>query len=787
MRILEINKLNDEDLKRELLKNGISLTVEEAKRVVKILKRNPTLVELHLFNSEWSEHCSYKSSKSTLEEFLPTAGPNVIQGPEEDAGIIELVTINGQRYGLVIAHESHNHPSQVLPVEGAATGIGGVVRDVDCMGARVVAVADPLRFGDPLGKNGARTKWIANGVVTGIWEYANALGVPNMGGDTCFNSSFDDNCLVNVVALGVIKETDIVHSAVPKEAASQSYDLILVGKPTDNSGFGGATFASKLLDEEQEEESKGAVQVPDPFLKNVLLMRKANEEVLTMARENGYSIGFKDLGAAGIVCASSELCASGGFGADINLDDVPVAMNNLLPEVIGCAETQERYILAVPSLFTKEVLKIYNQNWDLPDIYEGACAQIIGQAKVEKRYILRHKKEVVCDCPIDEVVKGIRYKRVAKPLIWKEKEPEFEQPTDLKEVLLKVLASPNVASKECIYRFYDTEVQGNTVIRPGEADASLIAPLEEIGSKVGVALSCDGNPFYGRIDPYWGGATAVAEAMRNVAAVGAVPSGLTDCLNYGNPEKEEVFYQFREGVRGIADAAKNIWLKGHPRAPVPVVSGNVSFYNESSAGKSIDPSPIIACVGIIDDYSKAITLQLKRPESLIFLVGERKDELGGSEYYQQFLGVLGRNVPQIDFEFERRAIYAVLDTISSSLVLSCHDISNGGLVVTLVEMILGGRAGGRLGATVDLSEVSSDLRNDKKLFSESSGFILEVDPSLRSKFEEIFNNYQIKPYLLGKVIKQPFLVIKDRDKELIRVDVKDLAKVWLSGTKEVMR
>ena len=787
MRILEIDKLNEEELKREFAANGISLTISEAKKVAEILGRNPTLVELHLFNSEWSEHCSYKSSKSTLEEFLPITGPNVIQGPEEDAGIIELTKVNGQRYGLVIAHESHNHPSQVLPVEGAATGIGGIVRDVDCMGARVVAVADPLRFGDPSGKNGARTRWIANGVVTGIWEYANALGVPNMGGDTYFNSSFDDNCLVNVVALGVVKEDDIVHSAVPKEASKEPYDLILVGKPTDNSGFGGATFASKLLDEEQEEESKGAVQVPDPFLKNVLLMRKANQEVLALAKERGYVIGFKDLGAAGIACASSELCASGGFGADINLDDIPQAMDDLLPEVIACAETQERYVLSVPSFFSPEVLAVYNRNWALPDIYEGAQAKVIGRVIKEKSYILRHKGEVVCNCPIDEVVKGIRYKRVAKPVLWKEKEPEFDRPTNLKEVLLKVLASPNVASKECIYRFYDTEVQGNTVIRPGEADAALIAPLEEIGSKVGVALSCDGNPFYGRIDPYWGGATAVAEAMRNVASVGATPSCLTDCLNYGNPEKEEVFYQFREGVRGIADAAKNIWLKGHKETAVPVVSGNVSFYNESSTGKNVDPSPIIACAGIIDDYSKAVTLQFKQPESLIYLVGERKDELGGSEYYQQFLGVLGANVPKVDFEFERKAIYGVIDAISQGSVLSCHDISNGGMAVALVEMILGARAFGRLGAVVDLTEVNPDLRADKKLFSESSGFILEVKSFLKSQFETIFNNYRIKPYLLGKVVEKPLLVIKDGERELVRADVKDLAKAWLGGTKEAMR
>jgi len=862
-RVLPVSNLRDDkELKKALSRQSLGLTPAEARKIAKGLGRDPTLVELHIFNVEWSEHCSYKSSRGTLKEFLCTSGPNVLQGIEEDAGIIYLTTIQGERYGIVIAHESHNHPSQVLPVEGAATGIGGIVRDVDCMGAEVIAVADPLRFGEPYGKSKERTRWIAGGVVDGIWQYGNALGIPNLAGDVVFSSSFDDNCLVNVVALGIIKEKDIIHSRVPKCARREDYDVILIGKPTDDSGFGGVAFASEILDEEKEK--RGAVQIPDPFLKNVLLMGKANRQVFKRAKELGIEIGFKDLGGAGLACATSEIGATGGFGLEIDLDKVHLSMPNLLPEVICCAETQERYVLVVPRSFTKEVLKIYNQDWDLPHIYEGARARVIGKVIKQRhkgtkaqrhkgkaeRYIVKHKGEVVCDAEIGEIVKGIVYKRKAKKKIYKEKEPEFPQPKDLRKVLLKILSSPNIASREYIYRFYDTEVQGNAVLRPGEADAGVIAPLPS--SKVGVALSCDGNPFYGRISPYWGGATAVAEAMRNVACVGAVPSGLTDCLNFGNPEKEAAFWEFREGVRGLSEAAKKIGLKGYKETPVPIISGNVSFYNESAKGYAIDPSPIIACVGILKDYSKAITMQLKEAGNLIYLVGERYDELGGSAYYQEILGVNGRNVPKVRYEKERGMLYGVIDSINSGFVKSCHDISNGGMVVTICEMMMGGYAQGKLGVEIEMAEVRSEkkekcqsvkvsecqtevrpqrnyglwtmdyglrkgsrkteLREDKVLFSESGGFILEVPSKYASRLEKVFADYGVKAWKIGRVIEEEVLRIKGlgvvhsppvhspqsigsdegseskvKGEKTLEVRLNELKKAWTSGLAEAMR
>jgi phosphoribosylformylglycinamidine synthase II len=780
-RRVRVSELTDEQLAEELRQHGVGLTPFEARRIVELIGHDPTLTELHIFNVEWSEHCSYKSSRATLKQYLPTDAPNVILGPQEDAGIIELGVHEGKRYGVVIAHESHNHPSQVLPREGAATGIGGIVRDVDCMGARVIATGDPLRFGSLHSENVERTRWIVDGVVEGIWQYGNALGVPNLGGDVYFRDAFDDNCLVNVVSLGVVAEEDIIHSAAPPQAADEPYDLILVGKPTDDSGFGGSAFASKVLSEEEQSEDRAAVQVDDPFLKNVLAMRKANEAVREAAKRQGYAIGIKDLGGGGFACGSSEITAAGGYGVEIDLDEVHVGLENLLPETICCAETQERYVLAVPRRFTPEVLRIYNEDWDLPNVYEGACARVVGTFNNTKRYVLKHQGKIVCDAPVEVVTAGIAYEREARPREQKLAEPEFAQPADLGAALLQVLGHENVCSREYIYRAYDTEVQGNAVIRPGEADAGVCAPLE--GSLAGVALAMDGNPAYGAISPYWGGANAVAEACRNVAAVGATPAGLTDCLNYGNPETPAAFWEFQEGVRGIADAAKEIGLKGHPGSPVPVVSGNVSFYNESATGRAVEPSGIVACVGVMADCSKAVTMQLKHAGDSLYLIGPRYDECGGSAYYQALGLGLGANVPQVRWDEQRAAIHGVIDAIDAGLVAACHDISDGGLAVTIAEMVLGGYAKGRLGAQVDLSTLGGDLRMDKALFSESGGFVAEVRAGSEAAFEALFDGQPVRPVCIGTATEEPRLDIAGT----LSLGIAELAEAWTSGLARRLR
>jgi phosphoribosylformylglycinamidine synthase len=775
-----VSELTDEQLVAELKQHGVGLTPFEARRIVELIGHDPTLTELHIFNVEWSEHCSYKSSRATLKQYLPTDAPNVILGPQEDAGIIELCWHEGTRYGVVIAHESHNHPSQVLPREGAATGIGGIVRDVDCMGARVIATGDPLRFGSLQSANAERTRWIVDGVVEGIWQYGNALGVPNLGGDVYFREAFDDNCLVNVVSLGLVAEEDIIHSAAPPQAKTEPYDLVLVGKPTDDSGFGGSAFASKVLSEEEQAEDRAAVQVDDPFLKNVLAMRKANEAVRQAAKQQGFAIGIKDLGGGGFACGSSEITAAGGCGVDIDLDQVHVGLENLLPETICCAETQERYVLAVPQAFTPEVLRIYNEDWDLPNVYEGACARVVGRFNTSGRYRITYRGKVVCDAPVEAVTSGIAYERKAEPRLHAEPEPTFDQPADLGAALLQVLGHENVCSREYIYRAYDTEVQGNAVIRPGEADAGVCAPLQ--GCPAGVALAMDGNPAYGAISPYWGGANAVAEACRNVAAVGAVPSGLTDCLNYGNPETPTAFWEFQEGVRGIADAANHLGLKTHPGHPVPVISGNVSLYNESATGRAVEPSGILACVGVLADCAKAITMQLKHAGDSLYLVGPRYDECGGSAYYQALGLGLGANVPLVRWDEQRAAMFGVIDAIDAGLLAACHDISDGGLAVALAEMCLGGLARGPLGAKVDPAVLESALRTDRLLFTESGGFVAEVRAGCEARFEALFPGGPT-PVRIGQVVTEPVLEVAGA----FSLPLADLAEVWTTGLAKRLR
>ncbi|MBS3101681.1 phosphoribosylformylglycinamidine synthase subunit PurL [Candidatus Woesearchaeota archaeon] len=770
-----INAMSDSEISEFLRKNAISLSVFEVKKVVELIGRNPTLTELYIFNTQWSEHSSYKSSRAVLKALLPTQAPNVILGPVEDSGIVELGYIGNERYGIVVSHESHNHPSQVVPYEGAATGVGGIIRDVLCMGAKVIAVADPLRFGNPNGKNKNKVKYIANEVINGIAAYGDAVGIPNICGDIYFNDSFDENCLVNVVCLGIVREKDIIHSYAPKNA--EGYDIIIIGKATDNSGFGGAAFASLILDEKNRESNRGAVQVPDPFLKNVII--RASYAVFEDARNKGVQLGFKDMGAGGIMCSTSELCSEADFGADIDLGRVNVSMQSLPPYIIACSETQERFTWICPPEFTKTLLKIYNEDFELPQISLGAGAFVIGKVTKQQDYILRHNGKIVCNVPIKVVTQGIKYERQKKEPKRSFKEPNLKEPKDYNKVLLSVLRHPNVASKAKAYKHYDTSVMGNAVIESGYADAGVVKAVD--GSAFGIALKTDCNPGYCRIDPYWGAVNAVAESMRNVAAVGAIPSALTDCLNYGNPEKPEAFYDFYEGVRGIADAAKNLFLKG-TKYPVPVISGNVSFYNESASGNSVDPSPVIACIGILKDYSKAITMKLKKENSALFLIGDRKDELGGSVYYDMN-NEIGAVVPIIDFEKERNMIYAVIDAINAGLLLSCHDISDGGLATTVSEMILGGDADGNIGAEIDLG--FTDLRADKALFSETSGFIFEVEEKSTEKLKTLFRFYKINLTELGKTTGNK-LTITRKNKKIIDLPISELKEAWTKGFAEAL-
>ncbi|MFH1536971.1 MAG: phosphoribosylformylglycinamidine synthase subunit PurL [Patescibacteria group bacterium] len=773
-KVFDLKKLSDKKIEAILEEYKITLTVDEARRVQKEIQKRPlTLTELVAFGIEGSEHTSYKSSRKYLMT-LPTSAPNVLLGPKEDAGIVEIDEIDGEKFGIVMAHESHNHPSQIVPYEGAATGVGGIVRDVACMGAKVIATADPLRFGD-IEKN--KTKWLHERVVSGIGGYGNPLGVANIAGDVYYNESFNSNCLVNVVALGIIKEKEIIHSAAPK--GSEGFKFILVGKPTDNSGFGGAAFASIELEEEKKEQNKGAVQEPNAFLERHLL--ESTLDLIKTLRKKGLldKVGFKDLGAGGILCASVELAEAAGYGARVDLDKAHISLEGLDPFIYLSSETQERFMWVADAKTADLIQKHYNEKWALPNVSEGARASIIGEVKTGN-YEVYWKNEKILDAKPEDVTAGLKYDRKVKKIEKKLKEPELPEIDDYNKILLEMLAHENIASRKCVYENYDKHVQGYTVIESGDADAGVMAPLLDYKSKVGIALSVDGNPKYGRISPYWGGANAVVEAMRNVAAVGAKPWALTDCLCFGNPEKLEQMWQFAEGVRGVKEAASSVHLKGNGGAPTPIVSGNVSFYNESKDG-AIDPSPIIACLGKLDNYNKAISLDLISGGNSLYLVGKRKDELGGSVYYDLY-GELGANVPKPDFSNVEKEIYALTDVIDEQLILTAHDISDGGLAVCLAEMCFGGRAENKIGMKIDLDNVPDEkLTPTQKLFSETGGFVLEINSKCEQKVVEIFKKHGLEIYYIGETtVKQEF-VINNKNAEVANMNISQMAETWLNG------
>ncbi len=777
--VIEVTRLDEAELSRILSENTLMLKPGEARKVAELLGREPTLTELTLFDTMWSEHCSYKSSRAYLKRFLPTEGPDVVLGPVEDAGVVRLGEADGKSWCLVLSHESHNHPSQVLPFEGAATGIGGIVRDVYCMGAEVVGVLDPLRFGDPHGKSAARSREIMAGVVDGIWHYGNALGVPNLGGDLVFHPGYDDNCLVNVVALGLVPEDAIVRSRVPKEAADEPYDFILVGKPTDESGFGGAAFASVILDEDVE--NRGAVQVPDPFLKRVL--SQANKTVLALARDEGVPIGFKDLGAGGIACVSSELAEAGGFGMRVWLDRVSVSDERLASRVIACSETQERYGLAVPKTFSEKVLKIYNEDFELPHVYRGACARVVGEVTQDGRYTLTRGEDVLCDAKVEVVTSGIAYDRESKPAPRDIPAPERDASRDLSLDLLTLLADPNLCDRSYLYQHYDGEVQGHACLRPGEGDAGVSAPFS--GSPLGFAVTCDGNPWYGERDPYRGAVLAVCESVRNLACQGAWPLALTDCLNYGNPEKPEPFGAFADGVRGIGDACRGIGRMAEDDAgetsehPIPVISGNVSFYNESAAGTAIPPSPIVSLAGRVPDVSKVPGQQLGGAGNSVYLLGARRDEMGGGAYHRVILGSAGGALPAADFGRTRAESLAVLEAVSAGIVRAAHDIGEGGLAVCAAEMMLGRRPGA-LGLGLDLDLPAGDIDAAANLFGESGGFLLELDPAAAAGFETGCETRGIACVRLGEVTADGALRLSIEGDLRIHSSLADLRKAWES-------
>ena len=770
--IIDFSRLESDAIQTKLAELNIPLTPEEAMKIQnEMLGRAPSLAELVLFSIQGSEHCSYKSSRSHLKQFT-TEGPDVILGAKEDAGVVSVATDHeGHRWCVVMSHESHNHPSQIVPYEGAATGVGGNVRDVMCMGAEVIACTDSFRFGE-INRN--KTKWIHDGVVAGIAGYGNPLGIPNISGDIYYHEGYNENCLVTLVTLGIVREDHIIHSYAPKNA--DGYDLILIGKPTDNSGFGGASFASLELEEKKKEQNKGAVQEPNAFLERHLL--KSTYALFNILKEKNLinNIGFKDLGAGGVACASVELAETSGYGSEVWMDKIHIGMENLHPSVYLCSETQERFMWVSPPELTNFIVDHYNTAFDLPGVSAGSMASIIGKIRDDGQYIVHNGNEEIVNAPAKDVTEGFLYNRPFEQRETTFVEPNLSEPLDYNQVLLNILSHENMASREPVFEQYDKQVQGRTQMETGVADAGVMAPFnsEKYPSEireVGIALSTDHNPRHGLINPYWCGVNSVVEAMRNVAAVGTTPHAITDCLCFGSPENPHQMWDFVESVRGITEACHAITLKDNPDHPTPIIAGNVSFYNESKSG-AIPPSPIVSCLGRIQDVNKIIPMHFQKSDSIILMVGERKDELGGSVYYSLY-NELGINLPMPDLKEVKNQIFALNNCIEKRLVLSCHDIADGGVASAVAEMTFGNEIG------CDI-KIINDLRTDKTLFSETGGFVLELSMNNIEAVQSIFSNYGIELIKIGSTNNSGVMIFNS----VVKLSVKKVKDAWTNGLRE---
>ena len=661
-----------------------------------MLGRAPTLAELGIFSALWSEHCSYKHSRPILKTF-PTTGPQVVQGPGENAGVLRLP----DGWAVAFKIESHNHPSAVEPYQGAATGAGGILRDVFTMGARPVAMLNSLRFG-PLDE--PRNRYLFAGVVRGIGDYGNCVGVPVLGGEVDFAPGYSGNPLVNAMCVGLLRETDLIRAA----AHGVGNVLITMGASTGRDGIHGASFASEELTAKSEAR-RPQVQVGDPFTEKLLL--EASLELIG----SGHIVAIQDMGAAGLTSSSAEMAARGGVGVEIDLSLVPTREPGMTPYEILLSESQERMLVVAKADRVKEVQAIA-EKWDL-------TAMPIGRVTDDGMYRCTWKDQVVVeipgrqlveDCPVyypeAKEAEAVARLRAATPA------PGSRLPAP-DEALLQLLDAPSIASKRWVYEQYDSSVQARTVLAPG-GDAGV---LRVQGAEFGIAVTTDCNPRYLALDPYEGGKAAVVEASRNVACSGARPLGITDCLNFGSPERPEVFFQFREACRGIADACRAL--------DAPVTGGNVSFYNESPTG-AVDPTPVIGMVGLLDHADRAVPSHARTSGDIVLVAGATGAELGGSMFWEVCRGFRGGLPPRVDLAQARRLVDFLVRAASGRLIRSAHDASGGGLAVALAEAAIGAPYQARgYGMTVDLRAYAPGLPAADLLYSESHNrAVLTVAP-----------------------------------------------------------
>jgi len=657
----------------------------EYDRIVKLLGRTPTLTELGIFSALWSEHCSYKHSKSILRLF-PTEGPRVLQGPGENAGVLRLP----DGWAVAFKIESHNHPSAVEPYQGAATGVGGILRDVFTMGARPVAVLNSLRFGS---LDLPRNRYLFAGVVRGVGDYGNCVGVPTLGGEVSFGPGYTGNPLVNAMCVGLLREQDLMRA----RAHGVGNVLLVVGSRTGRDGIHGASFASEELSEKSEAR-RPQVQVGDPFTEKLLL--EATLELIT----SDLIVAVQDMGAAGLTSSSAEMAARGGVGVEIDTGLVPTREEGMTPYEILLSESQER-MLVVAEPHRVPAVQAVCDKWEL-------TATSIGRVTDDGVFRVRHHERVVAaipgqplvdDCPIyhPEAREGdeARARRAARP-------PTQTRLPDPERALETLLDAPSLASKRWVYEQYDSTVQSATVIGPG-SDAGV---LQIPGTEFGLAVTTDCNARLVALDPYEGGKAAVAEAARNIACAGALPIGITDCLNFGNPEKPEVFFQFREACRGVADACRAF--------ETPVTGGNVSFYNESPTG-AVDPTPVVGMVGLLEPVSARVGSHWVEPGDAIVILGATRGELGGSAYWAELLDFVGGQPPAVDLAAERGLQRLLVAAAKAGLIRSAHDCAEGGLAVALAEAAIGGPYATRsLGAALDLRGYAEAVALEQLLYGE---------------------------------------------------------------------
>ncbi len=726
-----------EQIADERIYTQFGVTDEEYELICGFMGRKPNYTEIGVFSVMWSEHCSYKNSKPILKKF-PITGERVLMGPGEGAGIVDI----GDNQAVVFKIESHNHPSAVEPYQGAATGVGGIIRDIFSMGARPVALLNSLRFGN---LDNERVKYLFENVVSGIAGYGNCIGIPTVAGEVMFNESYEGNPLVNAMCVGLI-DHDKIQRGVAKGVGNP---VFYVGPATGRDGIHGATFSSVELSEESE-KNRTAVQVGDPFMEKLVM--EATLELIN----SGIVLGIQDMGAAGLTCSSAEMAAKAGNGLELYLDEVPQRELNMTAYEMMLSESQERMLFVIEPQHEEQAREIFDR-WGI------ICAKV-GKVTDDGRLRIFHLGEEVADMPVKALVDDcpVYNKPSEEPQYYRDNanvdSADFAEITDLNKALEQVLASPTVASKEWVYNQYDYMVRTATAVAPG-SDAAVVA-ID--GTRKALAMTTDCNGRYVHLDPEMGGRIAVAEAARNIVCSGAEPLAITDNLNFGNPEKPDVFWQLEKAADGISEACRTL--------NTPVIGGNVSLYNENAEG-AIFPTPVIGMVGLMEDVDYITTQGFKAEGDVVFLLGETKAEFGGSELQYVMTGKVAGRPPVIDLAVEKKLQDALLAAIKKGLVASAHDLAEGGLAVAAAESCISGKLGAEL-------ELSGQLRTDHLLFSESQSRVLvSAKPEKAAELQAFLGEQGVVNTQIGTV-KGNEVSIKVNGKSAILSSVDQLEKVW---------